>query len=196
MGETQHTEVDDELTQLLGEINSEASTGIDESDDPDPGPDVDEQSVSEPEPVEEPEIEQVVHVPAPAEPLPQAPIDDEEDNVSIALTGLATQFAHTVNQVLEDADSDREQLESAISYLDEVVRTGETSGVIVEQWVAALGKKADINIQKTKLLDSIAKLLAAAKNNPLIDGTASGDSGDIDFEDVLSQPEYVDEDEH
>ena len=63
---------------------------------------------------------------------------------------------------------------------------------MVEAWVAAVSKKADVNIGVTKLLDSIAKLLAASKNNDIFNAV-SGDDDELDFDNLLNQEEYFDE---
>jgi hypothetical protein len=61
----------------------------------------------------------------------------------------------------------------------------------MESWVKAASSKAEININKTKLLDSIAKLLAAAKNNNIL-FEVNIDTGD-DLTDILRQESRFDE---
>lgn len=115
------------------------------------------------------------------------PEEDQDDNLSESLKNLAKNFSATVDKVLIDADDDREMLNSIIIDLKgKVDELGISRGAASfnEQLVNAIGKKTDINIQKTKLLDSIAKLLASVKNNDALFGN-SNSFNDIDFDDLL-----------
>ena len=60
-------------------------------------------------------------------------------------------------------------------------------GAVIEQWVNAMRAKADLNVSTTKLLDSIAKLLSAAKSNPIISGQEDIEDGDVDFDELLNK---------
>lgn len=151
-----------------------------------------QQQLSEPEEsqsehiISDPDIHepQTPDLPAPVEPEPQT------NDISESLGNLATSFATTVNDVLSKSDEDRLMLDEAIDKLRDCVnQLGASRGAasFYEQWVGAMSKKADINIQKTKLLDSVAKLLAAAKNNDTLLGDQSSTGGDIDWNDIESK---------
>ena len=105
-----------------------------------------------------------------------------------ALESLFDQFASTAHSMLHNAAEDRGQLNEAIEILGNKVRSNDrVQGAVIEQWVNAMRAKADLNVSTTKLLDSIAKLLSAAKSNPIISGQDDIEDGDVDFDELLNK---------
>lgn len=166
MGELQlieEEEEDQELTELLALASEEEDP---EDDDPDLDP--------HPEPDR-----------PPTQPVPI--VEKDVKNVR-ALESLFDQFASTAHSMLHNAAEDRNQLNEAIELLGNKIRTHDrVQGAVIEQWVNAMRAKADLNVSTTKLLDSIAKLLSAAKSNPIISGQDDIEDGDVDFDELLNK---------
>ena len=116
-----------------------------------------------------------------------------EEDLSLPFVDLARKFGNTVNTVLQNCDADRNQLQEVAQHMMQRVQNSDRPpSALVEAWVAAVSKKADVNIGVTKLLDSIAKLLAASKNNDLF-STVGEDGDGLDFDDLLAQDKHFDE---
>ena len=124
--------------------------------------------------------------------------DKPEDETSKKINELIKLFSSTVEIIVNNYSTDREQVESAISYFEEQVKVARAAKEklppsIIEGWVKLLTVKAEINSNSVGVLDSMAKLLAAAKNNNLIINIGEGKSGGLDLEKLLSQEPKDDE---
>lgn len=179
-------EVDDELTQLLDEMAQEQPKPPQQQQ-----PAANSSFTPDPELPSEEELEapRVLDLGTPTVP---------ESRKELPFIQLAKQFGKTVNTILENCDADRNQLQNVAAdmkaKLDQIMESeNKVPTAIVEAWVAAVSKKADVNIGATKLLDSIAKLLAAGKNNELLRDSGDEDFGSMNFDDLLDQDKYDDE---
>lgn len=132
------------------------------------------------------ESEATLPAPLPTNLLPQ---DQKAENV---LKNFIEKFNNVANKVLDNYDSDRNQLEDTIKFLDDVVRSGSSNRVYVEMLVATLRTKTDANTNAVKLLDSIAKMVSASKNTSLTN-EESAESVQDDLKDILNKPQYPDE---
>ena len=173
-------ETDPELEELLNEMAAEEKP---------PKPKLVEASY---EPEQELEEEEPIRLLD----LGETTVMKKEERV-LPFVDLAHQFGKTVNTILQNCESDRQQLEEIVVFASGEARSWDgdrPSAALLEAWVAATSKKADVNIGATKLLDSIAKLLAAGKNNELLqDGAEEIGGSDIDFDKLLGQDRYFDE---
>lgn len=149
-------------------------------------------------PVEEPEL--VPAVIEQKEPPPSELIQEEEEGKEQAgVRQLVMKFAGVVDEVLENNTENRKQLQEAIEYLDTQIKEARESGaklspVFVEQWAKLMIAKAEINTNTSKVLDSVAKLVAAGKGNELVIVNNNMEkTGSLDLESLLSQPAYEDE---
>lgn len=109
------------------------------------------------------------------------------------LQQLLSRFREVSNIVLNNYNSDREQIEGVIQFLDQMVQMGpKAPRVYVEMLVAALRTKAETNANAVKLLDSFAKLLSAGKGtNVFVNQGQSFDTSDL--KQLLDAPAYPDE---
>ena len=168
--------------------------------------------------VQEPVIEQVKSLPGPVEvelikpePVPEPIITlvtmTKEEPVPLNKTGpeekifaskeFLEKFVSVANSIVENHTIDRDQIEEAIIYFAEEVKQARELGLklppaMIDGWVKLLATKSDVNANATGVLDSMAKLLAAAKNNNLIININDKDS-EFDLEAILSQPAKEDE---
>ena len=175
--------VDEELVNLLEQISTEEEP--EEPEEPEIPPDPKEQT--EPE-LKDNEIEtpEIVTTTLAAKP--------EGEDVMVPLKQLAVRFSETIDVVFENSKKDRNDIQEVIDYCKGVVNgQGKIPEVVMQSWVTAATSKADINIGTTKLLDSIAKLLAAAKNNNIL--LEVNIDGNEDLEALLNQDTRFDEED-
>lgn len=200
--EVKEADVDDELVDLLETIRADEEP--EKEEDPaeaettilnqEPEPDLEELPEIEPEPereVVEPELEERVKPEAPP-PTEIVPAEESED-IAAPLRELAKKFSETLDGVFENATKDRTDMQEVVDFCKDKLAGDDriVQEVVMESWVKAAAAKAEININKTKLLDSIAKLLAAAKNNNML-FEINVNTGD-DLEAILNQEEKFDE---
>lgn len=189
---TEQNDVDEELTSLLSTLEDESDPQLLPEDDLDDYVDPELESIlddQESSPDNDPELQPSPDNAAPADAAsPTIP----DTQVGDALVQLAVKVGGVADKVLADCETDRFQLEGAIRFLGEVVQSGGASSAYVESWVSAMRTKADINIQRTKLVDSVAKLLGASKNNDIMLGVDE-EQESYDLEAILRQPAKFDE---
>lgn len=162
----------DELENLLNEMES------------DPLP-VDITKIEVPI-VEEPEPTAVV----PAVPTPVVPTPAPEQ---IDAAKLIKQYLTVYEKFLTNYDTDRAQIERTIHHLEDIVfNVSGAQRVHIEMLVAALRTKAETGGNIVKAMDSLAKILAAAKGTQvLISNTNNNIQQDLD--EILKKPLYPDE---
>lgn len=120
-----------------------------------------------------------------------------EEDLKDSLRQLIRTFPKAAQRIIDNHASDRTQVDKAIDYYETQIREArETNSKLppafIEGYVKLLGIKADINANANGVLDSTAKLLAAAKNHNIIVNV--GDTGEhIDLAAMLSQPRRPDE---
>lgn len=125
--------------------------------------------------------------------------DKPEDETSKRINELIKLFGSTVEIIVNNYATDRAQVENAISYFEDQVKVARAAKeklppAIIEGWVKLLMVKAEINSNSVGVLDSMAKLLAAAKNNNLVINIGeNGKAGGLDLEKLLSQEPKDDE---
>jgi hypothetical protein len=144
-------------------------------------------------------IDPVTVSPSPTK-LPAELTTEEKTEDVLGIKALLMGFGKIAQDIINKHATDREQVDQALKYFEQQVKAMQTAGIklpssLVEGWVSLLKIKADINSNAPAVLDSYAKLLAAAKNNNIVinmTGMQQG-SGEIDLDKVLSQPAYDDE---
>lgn len=188
-----------DLTTMLGNPDPTNSDGdilpyIPDSDIP-PMPPVVEPP---PEPIAEPNLispeERII--PTNVITIPQADIVEEEKKRKV--NELLTIFHKSITRIQRNQKIDRAQVEEAITmvrgHIDNTIREeGKGVGTLLESYVKALEIKSSINTNANKSLDSIARLLAAAKNNEIVLNVDKGSKGELNLELLLSQPRRDDE---
>lgn len=153
-------------------------------------------------PIVEPELvpaNENIKLPPNVEMSPLLPkkIDPAElDVVSLQVQELLVAYNDHFKTTVKNYDKDRTQAEQLISLIETVVRSSimqKGASPYVDALVRLLAIKAEINTNATSALDSIAKLLAAAKSNDIIVNLGGVQKGQLDLEALLSQPKREDE---
>lgn len=140
--------------------------------------------------------EPVVSAPPPTLPAPApAPVEMSTiDPNQIDAAKLLKQYLAVYEKFLTNYDADRDQIEKTIKHLEDLVlNVGGAQRVHVEMLVAALRVKSETNGNVVKALDSIAKILAAAKGTQVLINNNNNGSAQIDLAKILAQPLYPDE---
>jgi hypothetical protein len=107
---------------------------------------------------------------------------------------LLRQYLTVYEKFLVNYDSDRAQIEKTIKHLEDVVfNMPGAPRVNLEMLVAALRTKAETNGNIVKALDSVAKILAAAKGTQVLINNNNSGSAQMDLAKILSTPAYPDE---
>jgi PHP family Zn ribbon phosphoesterase len=147
----------------------------------------------------EPQIKEPALIQAePLEPnLPPSDLIKAQDNKNINdnFKRLIELFGTSVNEIINNQHTDREQVDSAIqivqAQINTMIQSGNTKGigVYLDAWARLLQTKAEVNANAPRSMDSIAKLLSAAKSNDLIINLGGGAAkGTLNLEELLSQP--------
>lgn len=150
--------------------------------------------------IEPPIIEEPAPPPPPPPALP-APAQQVEigsiDPNQIDAGKLLKQYLAVYEKFLTNYDADRDQIEKTIKHLEDIVlNVGGAQRVHVEMLVAALRVKTETNGNVVKALDSIAKILAAAKGTQVLINNNNSGNAQLDLAKILSQPLYPDEQRH
>jgi hypothetical protein len=128
--------------------------------------------------------------PVPAEVQPAPP----SDSLQIDASQLLKQYLTVYEKFLNNYDDDRAQIERTIKHLENVVfNIPGAPRVNLEMLVAAQRTKAETNGNIVKALDSIAKILAAAKGTQVLINNNNNGSAQLDLAKILSSPLYPDE---
>lgn len=168
----------EELKQVLDSI----------ADGKDPLPPVDITKI-EPPIVEDPLPPEL---PAPPAPAPTEVVEAPSTSV-IDAPKLVKQYLDVYEKFLTNYDSDRDQIEKTIKHLEDVVfNVGSAQRVHIEMLVAALRTKAETNGNIVKAMDSVAKILAAAKGTQILINNSNGNM-QKDLAAILKTPLYPDE---
>jgi hypothetical protein len=121
----------------------------------------------------------------------------EATNLTAPFLELLKTFPTIANKIIANHASDREQVEQAIKFLETQMKNmgNKLPAVILETWAKLLATKAEINANANGVLDSSAKLLAAAKNNNIIINVGDDNKsiGGLDLAALLAQPQRDDE---
>lgn len=148
-------------------------------------------------PVEEPVFTQPSDEPiVPSELLVPTPEKDDE----LGVKDLLQKFRTHANKIIGDHDADRQQIQEAIRMLQPYVEQSvagskpKITSIIVESWAKLLQTKAEITSNGVSVLDSISRLISAAKNNQIVLNQQNVQAGSVDLKDILSQPPEEDED--
>jgi hypothetical protein len=173
-------EVDDpELNQLLEEVKNPLPKAEDEPLEKPVDPElVNLLGASDPLPKEDAPPPVPVQVPVPA-PIPAQPV--EQPAVDADLKGIIEKFNAVAHVVTENLRDDRDEIEDTIDRLRTIFSTKtDPKGFIVEGLVSALKTKADTTGHAVKLLDALAKIVAATKNTSVFQSTSTTiDIGDL-----------------
>ena len=167
--------------------NDELSKLLDESQVPFPDPEIGAKPIDV---IPEPELERPKDPGAPALPIdsPESKVEESEKYAKDFLN----KFKVTSDLILERLSADREEQQQILNHLKNVVfNDPDCKGVYVEALANIIRAKSDSNTNTTKLLDSIARMLAAGKDHMI-----GGNAGPISTEDLrklLAQPRFKDE---
>jgi hypothetical protein len=120
----------------------------------------------------------------------------EEDKLGIKK--LVIDFGRTADQITQNYEKDRKEVGEALSYFSKEVKDARAAGqklpqAFIDGWVKLLAVKSEINTNATSVLDSVAKLLASAKNNNIIINMGENQETTINLESLLSQDHKEDE---
>lgn len=158
-------------------------------------PEQEETKVIEKPEIAEPELVKATEIAEPPPASDLVPLEpDQQDDIGIK--ALLGKFGASVELIIANHAADREQIDEAIKFFEQEVRANPRRPAIsayVEGWSKLLATKAEVNTNATGVLDSIAKLLAAGKANDLIVNVNNVQKGDLDLEELLSQPKREDE---
>ena len=123
------------------------------------------------------------------------PTQEGQENLTLPFIELLRTFPNAAKTIIANHAKDREQVENAIKQIeDQMQDAGKISAAMYETWAKLLSIKAEINANANGVLDSSAKLLAAAKNNNIIINVGGEKSiGGLDLTALLAQPAQGDE---
>jgi hypothetical protein len=138
----------------------------------------------EEEPEETPDPKQLE--PIVAQPTPITTMEQQQ------ITEFAKKFGEVSNEILSNYKADRDQINDTIEYLENLVFNATGQRVHVEMLVAALRTKAETNASAVKLLDSLAKFLAATKGTNVFVQNNNTTIQD-DLKQILAKAPYLDE---
>jgi len=168
---------DEELTSLLETVNESGETQQAKQPEPElePGPEVPHDSD-----VAAPEL--VQRLPA----APEEPLNLEENDIGSPLQSLIFKFNKVAQESLDNFAEDRREIEQALQViwkdLSPAIQNGKKRPRdLYQAYVELIKTKTNNNANVTKLLDSIARLLQAGRQNEIFSG-ASGDGGMSDQE--------------
>lgn len=201
MAKTPEDDIDAELISILDDdeeptkkepiLNQEQPTQIEEI-----LPQTEENDISE----KIADVEPPILVPVQEQEKPSAELFkiDKEEQIDLGVKQLLAKFGQSVETIINNQKTDRDQVEQAIVLVEKKVKDAIDSGsklspAFLDAYARLLQTKADINTNASKVLDSVAKLLAAGKGNDLIVNINSGKTGELDLEQFLQQPPYEDE---
>lgn len=141
-----------------------------------------------PAPVQEPELL------APSKPPDVMMVEVKPDPMQIDAAKLVKQYLTVYEKFLSNYDADRGQIEKTIKHLEDIVfNVGGAQRVHIEMLVAALRTKSETNGNIVKALDSVAKILAAAKGTQVLINNNNAGSAQQDLAKILEKPLYPDE---
>lgn len=116
------------------------------------------------------------------------------DVMQIDAAKLVKQYLTVYEKFLNNYDADRGQIEKTILHLEDIVfNVGGAQRVHIEMLVAALRTKSETNGNIVKALDSVAKILAAAKGTQVLINNNNSGSAQQDLAKILEKPPYPDE---
>jgi hypothetical protein len=166
-------------------------------------PDLSKEDIAEIEkksiqPVQEPVIIPNVQLIPPSDLLT---INEKANDLIAPFIELLRIFPNTAKKIIDNHAKDRDQVENAIILMEgqmETIRSqnGKIPAAMLEAWVKLLAIKAEINANANGVLDSSAKMLAAAKNNNIVINVGELDKqsmSGLDLNALLSQPPRSDE---
>lgn len=172
---------DEELNNILDELSD--------------GQDIVENEV----PGTQPKVE-LPAIPSPAEtkPIPVEPkvVEPAQNQGALELAQLLKTFMPIAQDIFTNYKSDREQIEKTVKFLEDMVFNVPSAGrVHIEMLVASLKTKSDTSISAVKLLDSLAKILAASKGTSILIQNNNGNAGSAqeELDDILDADSYPDE---
>jgi len=215
VSEQEIPKADATLVQLLESLSPKSKTT--------PQPENNEQKEQAPieeEEVEEVEEDIVEDAPVPPPPAPLVPVEEPvytqpnndpvvpsellvptpEKDDELGVKDLLQKFRTHANKIIGDHDADRQQIQEAIRMLQPYVEQSvagnkpKVTSIIVESWAKLLQTKAEITSNGVSVLDSISRLISAAKNNQIVLNQQNVQAGSVDLKDILSQPLEEDED--
>lgn len=146
--------------------------------------------VEEPEPVQQPVALSAPNTPPTTDIAVTAPTEVAQ----IDAAKLIKQYLTVYEKFLNNYDADRDQIERTIKHLEDIVfNVGGAQRVHIEMLVAALRTKAETGGNIVKALDSVAKILAAAKGTQVLINNNNSGSAQVDLAKILERPPYPDE---
>jgi hypothetical protein len=127
-------------------------------------------------------------------------LEEKPEEDKLGLKKLIMDFGKTADVIVHNYDVDRGQVNNALIYFEQQVKEARAAGqklpqAFIDGWVKLLAVKSEINTNATGVLDSVAKLIASAKNNNIIInmGGDKNQNTTINLEELLSQDRKEDE---
>lgn len=148
------------------------------------------------EPVVEQPVDIPVEMPSPKDleevaPAPPTPVVVKDEN-DLQISAFVKKFGEVANDILGNYKADRDQINDTIEYLENIVFNAGGQRVHMEMLVAALRTKAETNASTVKVLDSLAKFLAATKGtNVFVQNNHTTIQDDL--QGILAKGPYLDE---
>lgn len=144
--------------------------------------------------IQPPIVEEPLLLPPIQPPADATLVEVKPDAMQIDAAKLVKQYLTVYEKFLNNYDADRGQIEKTIKHLEDIVfNVGGAQRVHIEMLVAALRTKAETNGNIVKALDSVAKILAAAKGTQVLINNNNSSSAQQDLAKILEKPLYPDE---
>ena len=160
-----------ELGQAEGEVKPQEPK-IEEK----PSAKIEDPVVVEPKLEEKPEVKD-------AELAEISEFEAKKTQIQNRLIGLIDTHCDSATRIIEDVESDRKKCDDVYNILFAKMQANDYRASDAMAIVTTLQTKADITKTRANMMDSVAKLLGALKNNNTINPDGGG-SGDLSQEDI------------
>ncbi len=182
----------DELSKAEGQISSEPEKTVE------PAPVIaalESVPVSEPTKnleLEEVDISEVPSVQTAAQVIESDPNADIRNNIQAKLLGLVNTVIDESEAFKKEMEVDRKKCDDVYNLLAPKIQSGTYSGSDAVALVQILQVKADISSNRSKHMDSIAKIFVSLKSNAAVgSGDAGGSGGGSKSSDCPSREEVL-----
>lgn len=116
--------------------------------------------------------------------------DLERERLEKSILGLVNQHVNSVDKMFEEAESDRKNIDGVLALLIPKIESDDYKGTDLLAITSLIQTKTDVSRNRASLMDSIAKLFAAVKNNDSVgfgnvENTGDDDISDADLDKLL-----------
>lgn len=102
--------------------------------------------------------------------------DSQREDIESKVLGLLEQHCNAASAMFNEADDDRKQADELMALIIPKIENNNYNAADIQSLASLMQTKADIGGNRSRHMDSIAKLFAALKNNDSIG--VSGNTGD------------------